>query len=375
MNLPKVYTVIGLMSGTSLDGIDAALLRTDGQSYVQHLGFLSQPYDEALRMTLRACLGRKNDPDGAVALAADQMTRAHAQLIQTLLDQTGFSASQIDLIGFHGQTLFHDPENRFTWQIGNGALLADLTGISVVNDFRSADVAAGGQGAPLIPLYHRALVAQAGLQLPVAILNLGGVGNITYLTAQDEDMLGFDTGPANALIDDWIKQHTGDSYDAEGAIARSGQINDAQLKKWLSDPYFATQPPKSLDRDAWSTRDLQGYSVADGAATLTAFTVQSVVRAFDYLPQRPKNLYVTGGGRHNSFIMECLGKELGIAVASVDELSWNGDAIEAEGFGYLAVRSLLGLPLSVPGTTGVPEPLSGGVLHRAENQAQKAREN
>lgn len=364
MSGAKVYTAIGLMSGTSLDGIDAALIRTDGEDVIERAGFISLPYDDELRGRLRACLGRRADHDGAVALADAAMTRAHAAAVDWLLGRCGMDPVDVDVIGFHGQTLHHDPANRFTWQIGNGAMLARMTGIDVINDFRGADVAAGGQGAPLIPLYHRALARQAGLDLPVAVLNLGGVGNVTYIGAGADDMVAFDTGPGNALIDDWVKRHMGRDYDDNGMIARQGAVNEAVLEKLLAHPYFDAPPPKSLDRDAWDLSALDGLSTADGAATLTAFTVQAAARALAHLPGMPRAWYVTGGGRHNGFIMEQMRRRLNVPVDSVDALGWDGDGMEAEGFAYLAVRSLRGLPLSLPGTTGVPAPLTGGRLHK-----------
>lgn len=365
MKTHKIYTAIGLMSGTSLDGIDAALIRTDGHDVIERTaaGFVSLPYDDEVRARLRACLGRTDDADGAVALAAAEMTRAHAAAVDWLLSRCALDPRDIDIIGFHGQTVHHDPARRFTWQIGNGAMLARLTGIDVIDDFRSADVAAGGQGAPLLPLYHRALARQAGLELPVAILNLGGVGNVTYI-AGDDDMGAFDTGPGNALIDDWVRRHMQRDFDDNGMIARQGTVNEAVLQKLLDHPYFSAKPPKSLDRDAWDLSPLAGLSVADGAATLTAFTVQAAARAMEHLPEAPLAWYVTGGGRHNGYIMEQLQRRVNAPVQSVDTLRWDGDAMEAEGFAYLAVRSLLGLPLSLPGTTGVPRPLTGGRRHR-----------
>lgn len=353
----KIYTVVGLMSGTSLDGIDAALIRTDGQAFVEPHSFLSVPYDPAVRDALRACLGLNTDPDGRVAHAEDLMTQAHAEAVKALLALSHLKPADIDLIGFHGQTIFHDPAHGFTWQIGRGDELARLTSIDVVNDFRTNDVKAGGQGAPLIPVYHAALAHD--LPRPVAILNLGGVGNITYLGANDE-ILAFDTGPGNALINDWVRQHTGAEYDHDGAQARQGHIDHAGLSRLLQNPFFAERPPKSLDRDAWDFSFLKNLSLADGAATLTAFTVQAVVQALPHLPQAPKAWYVTGGGRLNPAIMDGLKAALKVPVEDVDTLQWDGDALEAQGFAYLAVRARLGLPLSFPTTTKVPQPLSGG---------------
>lgn len=360
MSANKVYTVIGLMSGTSLDGVDAALIRTDGENHIETVDFITIPYEDTLRDAIRACLGKKEDADGAVGRTEIEVTRAHAAAVDWLLSRAGLHPQDIDLIGFHGQTIAHDPANKFTWQIGNGPMLARLTGINVVNDFRSDDVAAGGQGAPLIPLYHQALAA--ALDKPVAILNIGGVANVTYIGAGGE-ISAFDTGPGNALINDWVKKHLNREYDDNGMLARQGSVDDALLKSWLAHPFFAKAPPKSLDRDAFSATC--SLSPADGAATLSAFTAAAVGKSLDHLPEAPKAWYVTGGGRHNGVLMDNLRAALGVPVEPVEKLGWNGDALEAEGFAWLAVRSLRGLPLSVPSTTGVPAPQTGGRLHSA----------
>jgi len=360
MNNSKIYTSIGLMSGTSLDGIDAAMIRTDGRSVVERVGAVSIPYDDALRERLRACLGLREDPDGRVAIAAIEMTRAHAAAIDWLLGKTGIHPNDVDVTGFHGQTICHDPAQGFTWQIGNGIMLARLTGIDTVSDFRSADVAAGGQGAPLLPLYHQALATS--LEKPSAILNIGGVSNVTYLVA-DGDILAFDTGPGNALLDDWARLHLGRPCDENGMLARQGRVDDAILGRLLDHPYFAEKPPKSLDRDAWNTALYAHLGAADGAATLSAFTARAVAASLVHLPQPPKSWHVAGGGRLNPVLMDGLRAALGVPVTSVDALGWDGDSLEAEGFAYLAVRSLLGLPLSLPGTTGVKTPMTGGVLN------------
>ena len=353
----KIYTVVGLMSGTSLDGIDAALIRTDGLDVVEPLAFLTVPYEVATRDALRACLGLSKDPDGRVAKAEQLMTDAHAQTVLSLLHLARVTPDQVDLVGFHGQTIFHDPANGFTWQIGDGARLAEKTGLAVVNDFRTADVKAGGQGAPLIPVYHAALASV--LEKPVAILNIGGVSNVTMIDA-DGSVLAFDTGPGNALINDWVRKHTGAEYDVDGLHARAGTVDTAALSRLLQNPFFEKRPPKSLDRDAWDFSFLKGMSLECGAATLTHFTVQSVLLALEHLPRKPKSWYVTGGGRLNPAIMEGLRAALKVPVGIVDDIGWDGDALEAQGFAYLAVRSQKGLPLSFPTTTAVPQPITGG---------------
>lgn len=367
MHKSRIYTAIGLMSGTSLDGIDAALIRTDGENHAEPLDFISIPYDNGLREKLRACLGREDDFDGAVVRAETEMTRAHAAAVDWLLSKAGLAPEDIDLIGFHGQTIFHAPERHLTWQIGNGAMLARLTGIDVVNDFRSADVISGGEGAPFLPLYHRARAAVSDVGKPAAVLNIGGVGNVTYLGAGADDILAFDTGPGNALLDDWVQKHFDRSFDENGMLARQGQLRQDILDEWLSHDYFGRRAPKSLDRDAWDVSALQqkGVSAADGAATLTEFTVHAIAKAQEHMPASPKTWYVTGGGRHNDFMMERLHTVLESDVLPVEDIGWNGDALEAEGFAYLAVRSLCGLPLSLPVTTGVPAPQTGGRLSKA----------
>ncbi len=362
MNTEKVYTVIGLMSGTSLDGIDAALIRTDGVGFARRLHFISMPYDDDLRAQLRACLGQREDPDGRINRTALAMTQAHAAAVDWVLARAEMNPADIDLIGFHGQTVFHAPQDGFTWQIGHGGMLARLCGIPVVYDFRSADVAAGGEGAPLIPLYHAALAAD--LEKPAAILNIGGVGNMTYIGARPDEILAFDTGPGNALMDDYMKTRTGHDFDESGLYARQGQASETVLEALLSHSYFDRKPPKSLDRDEWDVNALlASLSAPDAMATLAAFTVQSIAAGFRHLPDMPRALYVTGGGRHNRFVMDMLARRLNIPVRTVDDLGWDGDALEAEGFAYLAVRSVLGLPLSLPTTTGVAAPQTGGVLH------------
>jgi len=263
----------------------------------------------------------------------------------------------VDLIGFHGQTISHAPAIGHTCQIGDGALLAAMTGIKVVNDFRTADVRAGGQGAPLVPVYHQALGSK--LDKPVVFLNIGGVANVTYV-GKDGELIAFDTGPGNALIDDWMLRKSGHKFDAEGKIALSGKVDRVLLNKLLSHPFFSVPAPKSLDRNAFVSQAWESLSLADGTATLAAFTVHSIVESFKHFPSPPQQFIVAGGGRHNQFLMQQLQQQLKVPVSSIDALGLDGDAIEAEAFAYLAVRSIKGLPISFPTTTGVPEPMTGG---------------
>ena len=350
---------LGLMSGTSLDGIDAALIRSDGRGRVEAGASLSRSYDAAFRDRLRAALGEL----GPVDALERELTLKHAAAVRELLAEAGVAAAEVRVVGFHGHTLWHQPEAGRTRQIGDGALLAAETGIDAVCDFRSRDMTEGGQGAPLAPLYHAALAA--ALPKPLAVLNLGGVGNLTWIGPDEAKILAFDTGPGNALIDDWAARHTGRPVDTDGALARAGKVAEGALAELLDNSYFALPPPKSLDREAFDPAPVAGLSAADGAATLTAFTAAAVARARDHLPAPPARWLVTGGGRHNPALMAVLAARLAAPVEAVEAVGWDGDALEAQAFAYLALRSLDGLPLSWPGTTGVAQPVTGGILHRA----------
>jgi anhydro-N-acetylmuramic acid kinase len=369
--MAEVQKVIGLMSGTSLDGVDAALLETDGVDIAVPGPALMLPYDAETRAMLRAALEEaKSVAAGApvpyaIRDAERRVTEAHADAVKALLAKAGLRAQDVSLIGFHGQTILHRPAQRWTWQIGDGALLAKLTGIDVVNDFRSADVKAGGQGAPLVPLYHAVLAhnsRKAKLEPPLVFVNIGGVANVTYING--DDVLAFDTGPGNAPIDDWAMNHTKKPVDEGGALAVKGRVNDAALTVMLNNPFFAKKPPKSLDRLDFGYDAVKGLSPEDGAATLTAFTAASIAKAREHFADMPTTWVVCGGGRHNPVLMQQLRSRVNAPVLSAEDAGWNGDFIEAEAFAYLAVRSVKGLPLSLPTTTGVQQPMTGGKLYR-----------
>jgi anhydro-N-acetylmuramic acid kinase len=354
--MTRLTRIIGLMSGTSLDGIDAAMIETDGAGAVVPGPFLTLPYDPALRQRIRGVLGGK----GATDAVERELTEAHAEAVKRLIARHDLGT--VDLIGFHGHTILHAPDRHHTWQLGDGALLAKLTGIDVVADFRSADVAAGGEGAPLVPLYHAALAR--GLERPLALLNIGGVANLTWIGAgapeEGDQLLAFDTGPGNAMIDDWVLAQTGAPFDRDGVLAASGTIDQALLARFLAHPYFARRPPKSLDRDDFAAFRPTGLSLEDGAATLAAMTVAAIARGAAHFPAPARRFLVTGGGRHNAALMAMLANRLGAPVAPVEAVGWDGDALEAQAFAYLALRSRLHLPLTMPGTTGAPRPLTGG---------------
>ena len=351
-------TALGLMSGTSMDGVDAAILVSDGESVARHGPWLSRPYRADLRARLRSVLGGH----GEVETVGEAITRVHAETVNQLLQENALSANNIDVIGFHGHTILHQPEAGRTWQIGDGGLLARLCDIDAVDDFRSADVAEGGQGAPLAPLYHEALARD--MEKPLAVLNLGGVANLTWI-GRNGPPIAFDTGPGNALIDDWMSRRAGQDMDMDGAMAVSGRVDESVLATLLANDYFARPAPKSLDRDAFRLDPADGLDAADGVATLTAFTVHAVAAALAHLPAPPRRWLVTGGGRRNRTLMGWLSRLLTTPVEPVEAVGWRGDALEAEAFAFLALRSLRGLHLSLPSTTGVGRLVSGGRLHRA----------
>ena len=366
MDNPQATLAIGLMSGTSRDGIDAALIETDGEGAVAAVEFHAMAYDDGFRLRLaeacqRAMAMERPGFEPLIAAVEVELTEYHVQAVADLLGRSGHIAEDVGVIGFHGHTVAHRPDRGWTWQIGDGAALAGAFGIAVVGDLRSADVAADGQGAPLLPVYHRALAA--GLDKPAAILNLGGVANITFI-GSDDGLIAFDTGMASGLIDNWMQTHGHAPFDAGGACAARGQVDEARLAAMMADPWFDLAPPKSIDREAFSIAAVQGLTLEDGAATLTAFTAAAVARALTHVPETPRQIHVAGGGRHNATLMAMIAARTGVEVLDVDELGWDGDALEAQGFAYMAVRHLKGLPISFPGTTGAPEPLTGGVLFR-----------
>lgn len=351
---------IGLMSGTSLDGVDAAWIETDGEAIGRLGPALTLPYGDALRRTLRGLLDRapglaEDDPGLAEAVRA--LTERHVEAVEELRASSGLP---VDLIGFHGQTILHQPELRRTWQVGDAALLARRTGLPVAFDFRGADVAAGGQGAPLASVLHWVLARD--LDLPVAFLNVGGVSNITYVSSEGPSAM--DAGPGNGPLDDWVFRRTGAAFDEGGRLAGAGRPDPAVLAHLLADPFFALPGPKSLDRLHFAARiaesGLDRLTTADGAATLAAFTAGAV--AATALPGRPKRWLVCGGGRRNAAIMRALRLALDGPVDPVEAMGWDGDAIEAHCFGLLAVRAQAGLPITYPGTTGAPRPMTGGRL-------------
>ncbi len=360
--------VIGLMSGTSMDGVDIALLETDGEAIHAFGPTGYRPYADDERAAIRAALAvapglsdRHARPE-PMRVAEVAVTDTHEEAIRAFLDDHAIDPGDIDAIGFHGQTVFHAPDRALTVQIGDGAALADRLGMTVVHDFRAEDMRRGGQGAPLVPIYHRALAGHAGLAAPLAIVNIGGVANVTILRG-DGDPIAFDTGPGNALIDDWVERHTGARFDEGGALARSGRVDAARLAALLSHDFFSKPYPKSLDRNDFELSHLDGLSVPDGAATLVAFTAESLARSLDMVaPDGVGTVVIAGGGARNPAIVASLADRVAARVVTMDDIGLSADAVEAQAFAYLAARRLRDLPATFPTTTGVAAPVIGGEI-------------
>ena len=355
---------IGVISGTSMDGIDVALLRTDGLTQVKPGPAATFPYPDPVAHELRAVVADPARAAGDLAELERDTTFAHVHAVEAFLERFAIRKTEIDLVGLHGQTVLHRPAQRMTRQLCKGALAAMSLGLDVVHDFRSADVAAGGEGAPLAPLYHAAMTAT--LERPLMVLNWGGVGNVTYLGPRDE-ILAFDTGPANALLDDFMLRRRGVAIDENGALAAAGRVDGAILAALMEDPYFALAPPKSLDRNHFHhlARRVEPLNDSDGAATLAAFTIEATAAALRHVPAAPQRWLVCGGGRRNAHLLQALERRLGVRVEPVEAIGFDGDAVEAQCFAYLAVRRAHSLPISLPTTTRAPRPLIGGVLSLA----------
>lgn len=357
---------VGLMSGTSMDGVDVAFIDTDGETIARFGPTGYRAYAEEERALLRAALAegaRLTAPGERTPLlekAEDLITRAHAEAVEQFFAAHGLTRSDVDVIGFHGQTVIHRPDLKMTVQIGDGIALSQRLGVPVVYDLRAADIAAGGQGAPLAPVFHLALARQAGLPRPAAIVNVGGVANVTFID-RDDGLIAFDTGPGNALIDDWMRERTGRPMDDGGAAAARGRADESLLAWFMVHPFFAKSPPKSLDRNAFAHRIVGNVGTEDGAATLTTFTARSIARAADFQRDRPVVWVVCGGGARNAELLRLLAYHARAEVKTAEDLGWSADFLEAQAFAFLAVRSLKSLPLTFPSTTGVPAPATGGV--------------
>lgn len=375
----SLLQAIGLMSGTSMDGIDIAMIETDGENIVHRGPSLEIPYDVAFRRVLAASLDdaknmvtRDERPGNLLAVQAD-LTERHAMAVRRFLSDNLIDPANISVIGFHGQTVLHRPDKGLTVQIGDGQMLADMTRIPVIYDLRANDMAHGGQGAPLVPVYHQALAqshnASPDVDGAVAFVNIGGISNVTFL-APGENPVAFDSGPGNALIDQWVHQNAGIPFDDGGRIASEGVVDESVVARCLAMPFFSKRPPKSLDRNDFSPKLVAGLELSNGARTLAAITARSIFAAADHAPTLPKTWIVCGGGRKNQILLSLL-RELaeakGSRVLVAEDIGFDGGSIEAEAWAYLAVRSLKGLALTYPQTTGVKVPVSGGLLARPQS--------
>ena len=366
--------VLGFMSGTSLDAVDMAVLETDGEVILgfgpageRKLSSATRALVEQATADARAWPWDAPEPT-SFSPAAKAVAEEHLEAAIGFLAEHGLTSTDLDLVGFHGQTVWHEPPGRTraqgrTVQLGEAEILTRGLGVPVAFDFRTADVAAGGQGAPLAPIYHAARARASGLEPPLAVLNLGGVGNIT-LIGPDDEIVAFDTGPANGMIDLWVQKLTNKRFDEGGALAAAGQVYMPALKTYLAHPYFSAPGAKSLDRYDFDFMPVEHLSLEDGAATLTAFTAEAVALAMRGAKHPPSTLIVSGGGRRNPVLLEAIRSRVASRVTDADALGWRGDAIEAEAFAYLAARVFKGLPISFPGTTGAPKPMTGGRIAR-----------
>ncbi len=349
-----------------MDGVDVAHLVSDGESAIVQGPSSFSPYSDADREVLRAAIQAARTLDdrmlrpGIIAQAEALIDQRHIEAVNAFRREN--PDIRIELIGYHGQTILHRPEKHLTVQIGRGQVLADELKIPVIYDMRAADVAAGGQGAPLVPVFHRALVQNAGLSGAIAVLNIGGVANITYLQTPQSEPIACDTGPGNALLDDLMLRRTGVAMDKNGAAAAQGRVNQAILAQYLGDSFFELPAPKSLDRNAFDVSMVEDLATHDAAATLTAFTSGAVAKLLMHLPEKPGEVIVCGGGARNPTLIQSLRKDLHCAVFTAEKYGWSSDAMEAQAFAYLAVRALHGLTLTFPTTTGAPHPMSGGVM-------------
>jgi anhydro-N-acetylmuramic acid kinase len=368
-------TTIGLMSGTSMDGIDVALLRTDGQGRVERGAFLGIAYEPAFREKLKQALQdatairERAERPGILAAVERELTERHAVAIDKFLEKNGLSASDIDIVGFHGQTVLHRPDEALTVQLGEGQLLADLTGIAVVSDMRANDMVHGGQGAPLVPAYHAAL--SEGLdapERPVCFVNIGGISNLTFI-GRDGALMAFDSGPGNTLIDQWVEAQAGIPFDQGGMIGSEGQVIAELAESYLSQPFFTARTRRSLDRNDFLPLRGDQAELADGARTLAYVAAAAIMTSAGHLPEQPGLYVIGGGGRLNAVLMSDLVRlaaERGAKVVSAEDAGLDGDAMEAEAWAYLAVRAMQGLPLTFPGTTGASAPVSGGSIHHPQ---------
>ena len=359
---------LGLMSGTSMDGIDVSIIKSDGDQYVEIIDDLYLEYENRLKIKLRKIINLCSSKDQFLKISKDihviekAITHYHAKACKLIIEKN--KEIKLDLIGFHGQTVMHKPQEGYSIQIGDSKLLSKLTNTTVVSNFRENDILNGGQGAPLTPLYHQLILNKIKLNPPLALINIGGISNISYMKEYDK-IIGFDAGPGNYLIDKWIKLKANLEFDKDGLIAKSGKVNKDLLKKLLCDSYYKKKPPKSLDVKDFDFQSINQLSLQDGLATLSMLTVESIIMAINSFEKYPNKILVSGGGRKNKFIFNNIKKNIKSSILLIDEFNFDGDFIESQAFAYLAIRSYLKKYITYPNITGVKKPSLGGTIFKS----------
>jgi len=359
----KIYTALGLMSGTSMDGVDTSIIKSDGNREYSIISDEYLEYNEEFYsklINIRDKVFTENDLkrySEEIQSLEREITLFHANIVNQILKK---SKIEIDLIGFHGQTIFHDPNNKITKQLGDGNLLSQLTKKKVIYNFRQNDLLNGGQGAPLASIYHKLLAQtfkeEGKIKLPIIILNIGGIANITSIK-ENYEMNSMDIGPGNCLIDKWMRVNSNKNFDSNGDIAKSGKVDKFILDQTIDNFYYnESNKKKSLDVNDFDISFAKGLSLEDGAATITELTADILSKNL-----LNGNVYVCGGGRKNKFLINSIQKKIENKISQIDELDIDGNFIESQAFGYLAIRSYLGLPISFPETTGCKKPCTGGV--------------
>jgi len=367
--MKNLITAIGLMSGTSSDGIDASVIKSDGEDQVYFIGDYFLPYEERTRFKIRKLKEKTNtilDLEINVAEIANlekEITLLHAQTINLLIEKLKLRKSEINLIGLHGHTIFHSFRDKKTKQIGDAKFLSELTGLNIVCNFRKNDLKNGGQGATLVPIFHKLLQKKLKLKMPIIFVNIGGISNLTYLNEGDE-IISFDSGPGNFLIDKILQLKSSNKiqFDEDGKIAFKGKVDKNILDSYLSDPYYESLPPKSLDVNDFNLSSIRSLSLENSTTTLSELTSLTIVNALDFFDYKPKEIILSGGGRKNKYILERIKKLSNILTFNIDKYKINGDFVESQAFAYLAIRSFLKKPISFPKTTGVSKPMTGGEL-------------
>lgn len=355
------------MSGTSMDGIDLALIESDGKNIIKTQDFLYYPYEKSFKEKLASLINQAPTTLQQIRLIENELTILHANLVNNFLHEKKITPAEIDLIGFHGHTILHNPAQKITWQIGNAHLLNSLTKIPVIADFRSADVAAGGQGAPLVPIYHMHLFSTQ--KQPCAALNIGGISNITFFNGNDEEKIeALDICFGNAPLDDLVKKHLNLNYDKDGFLAKSGNVNFALSNEILQNQIFHSKPPRSFDRGDFTKilAPINNLNLNDALASLCYIHAKALAISLEFFSENPQEIFICGGGRKNHALTDEIKKQLpNIKIKTTEEINLNGDAIEAQAFAFLAVRKIKNLPISFRNTTGVDGSCVGGVLYKS----------